>query len=210
MKRRKITFFVFVFFLIAFTGSGLAANYFVKIYRSNYKTNLEPTKFAEYKNKQLSFYSIGIEDQNLTNFNFYSEDEEITYELYYSWNRGIQPVSSFFWYALEKTWRTLGIDVTPDGPLNDVPVLVLTFIHLNDQEATFRIDLSRNEKQLLKKNISVSQRLSPTRDAAVLEKRAYAFLDLMAEAVLNDPDFKREFFLDKEKIASEASSKPEQ
>ena len=81
-------------------------------------------------------------------------------------------------------------------------MLVLTFTKLNDQEATFRINLTRNEKLLVEKSISVSQKLPPTRDAAELEKRAYAFLDLMAEAVLNDPDFKREFFSNKAKIAT--------
>ncbi|MGD0021219.1 MAG: hypothetical protein ABSC54_02845 [Smithellaceae bacterium] len=193
MRREKIVFFVFVFILLAFTSSGHAIEPYVKLFRSDYQTRLDPAKYPEFKNQTISFYSIGIEDRNLNNFFFYSSDDKIGYELYYSHNKPMQPVSSFFWYALEKTFGTLGLVVTPDGPIENVPALVLTFTFLNDQEAKFRITLTRNEKLLLEKTISVTQKLPPTNDIEELEKRGYALIDLIARAILNDPDFKRGF-----------------
>ncbi len=200
MRREKIAFFVFIFILLAFTSSGHATEPYVKLFRSDYQTRLDPAKYPEFKNRTISFYSIGIEDRNLNNFFFYSSDDKIGYELYYSHYKAMQPVSSFFWYALEKTFGTLGLVVTPDGPIENVPVLVLTFTFLNDQEAKFRIRLTRNEKLLLEKTISVAQKLPPTNDTEELEKRGYALIDLIAGAILNDPDFKREFFSTKGKI----------
>ena len=141
-----------------------------------------------------------IEDRNLDNFSFYSPDDKIGYELYYSFYRPMQPIASFLWYSLEKTFITLGLNVTPDGPIKNVPVLTLTFTFLNNQEAKFRVKLERNEKLILEKNLAVSQILPQTKYPDILEKRAYSLLDLIAEAILNGPDFKREFFSDKGKI----------
>jgi len=54
--------------------------------------------------------------------------------------------------------------------------------------------LLRNGLLLMQKEIIVTQKLSPTQDVGELEKRQYAFIDLMVDTILSDPDFKKEFF----------------
>ena len=198
MKKWGRIFFVFI--LLTFACSGYVTDFYVKVSRSNYQTRLDPAKYREFKGQTVSFYTIGVEAQNVTNFYYYSPDGQIGYDLYYSPNKMGQPVSSFFWYTLQKTFDNLGLVITENGPIKNVPELVLTFTFLNDQEAKFRVKLTRNEKLLLEKTISVSQKLPPTKDVNELENRAYAFIDLIAEALLNDPDFKRELFSDKGKV----------
>jgi len=39
-----------------------------------------------------------------------------------------------------------------------------------------------------------------TKDISELKKRSYEFIDHIAETILSDPDFKREFFSEKGRI----------
>jgi hypothetical protein len=186
--------------LFLFACSGHIAEFYVKVYRSNYQTGLDQAKYAEYKGQRISFYTIGIAADNVSTFNYYSNDGQIGYQLFFSPDKPWQPLSSFFWYSLQKAFENVGIEITPHGPIVDVPEFVLRFKSLTDQEAKFDIKLSRNKNLLFEKTLFVSQKLPPTRDVAELEKRSYTLFDLIAEAILNDPDFKREVSSNKTKI----------
>lgn len=71
---------------------------------------------------------------------------------------------------------------------------------LTDQKALFKVSLLRNGHLLLQKDITVSKKFLPTNDVPQLTKNAFEFIDLMAESILGDPDFKREFFSEKGRI----------
>lgn len=53
----------------------------------------------------------------------------------------------------------------------------------------------------MQKEIIVSKKFTPTKDIPELTKRSYEFIDYMAETILSDPDFKREFFSEKGRIS---------
>jgi hypothetical protein len=109
-------------------------------------------------------------------------------------------VVSFFWYALQKVFINIGIDVKEGGLIKNTSQLNLKIISLTDQDAKFKVSLLRNGFLLMQKEIIVSKKFPPTKDASELKKRSYEFIDHIAETILSDPDFKREFFSDKEKI----------
>jgi len=125
----------------------------------------------------------------------------IGYTLFYKSDGIQQPVVSFFWYAMQKVFQDVGIDVREELVIKNVPKLDLKIMSLTDQDAKFILTLSRNGILLVLKEINVSQKLPPTKDIPELKKRSYMFIDRIAEAILSDPDFKREFFSDKGKIS---------
>jgi hypothetical protein len=173
----------------------------VKVSRDRYKPIIEPSTHAEYKGQAMIFDSVEVpENPNVTNFFYLSEDKTIGYTLFYSPTSVQQPVSSFFWYALQKSFENIGMVITATGPLKNVPQLHLKILTLTDQEAKLQVSHSRNGLLLMQKEIIVSQKLPPTKDETELENRQYTYLDLMVETILSDPDFKREFFSDKAKI----------
>lgn len=173
----------------------------VQVSRDHYKPQLEQSKYTEYKGQWLSFDSIDVsEDPNITNFYYLSSDKTIGYTLYYTLDKMPQPVASFFWYAFQKTFEDVGIVVKEETPLKNIPQLNLKILTLTDQEAKFRVRLLRNSVLLLEKEIIAEQKYPPTKDISELEKRQYTFIDSMANAILNDPDFKREFFSEKGKM----------
>ena len=173
----------------------------VEVSRARYTPGIDHSKHAEYNGKLMIFDSVEVsENPNITDFFYLNEDKTIAYTLAYSPSSMQQPVASFFWYAMQKTFQSLGMNITEKGLLKNVPQLNLKVLSLTDQEAKFQIRLLRNGLLLMQKEVVVSQKLPPTKDETELEKRQYTYLDLMVDTILSDPDFKREFFSEKGNI----------
>jgi hypothetical protein len=173
----------------------------VPVSRDQYQPLLDKSKYAEYRGQKMIFDSIDIEAPDVTNFYYLSEDKTAGYTLFYKSDGIQQPVVSFFWYALQKVFVDIGIDVREVGLIKNAAQVNLKIMSLTDQEAKFIVSLSRNGYLIMQKEIIASQKLPPTKDLSELKKRAYAFIDLIAETILSDPDFKREFFSEKGKIS---------
>ncbi len=172
----------------------------IKVSRHAYTPRLDQAKFAEYRGQTIIFDSIDSQATNVTNFYYFSPDREYAYHLFYSPSHMQQPLASFFWYALEKTFTSVGLVVKDIGPVNNAPQIHVKIVSLSDQEGNFVVSISRNGYLILQKPIVFTKKLPPTKDVAELERRQYDFLDLMGETILSDPDFKREFFSEKGKV----------
>lgn len=172
---------------------GHFSNYVINVSRSNYQPKIDSTKYQEFKGKAVSFSSIKIKAKNITDLTYYSSDHKVAYILYYEKSTPRQPVASYFWYTLEKSFQHVGMFVTEFRSIPNVPEMILTFTSLTDSEAVFSIRLEKNERLLFEKTLEVTQQMPHTEDKAELEARAYRFLDLITEKILSDPDFKNAF-----------------
>lgn len=173
----------------------------VPVSRDQYQPLLEPSKFAEYRGQIIIFDSIDIDARDVDNFYYLNEDKSVGYTLFYTFDGIQQPVVSFFWYALQKTFTNIGIDVKESGIIKNAARLNLKITALTDQDAKFIVSLLRNGLLLMQKEIIVSKKFPPTKDISELKKRSYEFIDCIAETILSDSDFKREFFSDNGKIS---------
>jgi hypothetical protein len=195
MKRKTTTFVIFILILLACATPTGTIN--VSISRDLYQPGLDPSTYNEYKRQIMIFDSMDIVAPDVTNFYYLSEDKTVGYTLSYTSTGLQQPVVSFFWYALQKAFVHIGIDIREGGPIINAAQLNLKIMSLSDQEAKFTLTLSRNGLLLLKKIIIVSKKFPNTKDVSELQKRSYEFIDHIAETILSDPDFKREFFSEK-------------
>lgn len=200
MKRKMKIFILFTLIMFSCSFPPPEGVINVRVSRDQYQPLLESSKFAEYRGQIIFFDSIDIAAPDVTNFYYLNEDKTVGYTLFYTSDGIQQPVVSFFWYALQKVFENIGIDVRERGPIKNAAQLNLKIIALTDQEAKFIVSLSRNGLLLMQKEIIASKKFPPTKDDSELKKRAYEFIDLIAETILSDPDFKREFFSDNGKI----------
>jgi hypothetical protein len=161
---------------------------------------VQTSKFSEYKGRAIIFDSIDIDARDVENMYYLNREQTVGYTLFYKTSGMPQPVVSFFWYALQKTFSSVGIDVKEGGPVINAAELNLKIMFLTDQKAVFKVGLLRNSHLLLQKDITVVKTFPPTNDVPQLTKNAFDFIDLMAETILGDPDFKREFFSEKGRI----------
>jgi hypothetical protein len=165
---------------------------FVDIYRSSYKPGIDPANYKDFNGKTIVFYSIGIDAKNTTMLGYYSTDRNVRYTTNYEPGKMPQPIESFLWYTLQKSFTGAGITATNENisgsPLN----IHLIFTSFDDREAKFQMRLLREGRLLIQKDIIVTQTMPSTTDVAELEKRAYAYFDSIAVAILSHPDFKKE------------------
>lgn len=173
----------------------------VEVSRHLYSPKVDKTTFSDYEGRAVILGSIEVhEAPNLTNFYYISNDKQVGYTFYYAPGSMQQPVTSFYWYAFQKTFEHLGLIVTATRPVKNAPEILIKILSLTDQEAKIQVSLSRNGLLLMQKELQATQKLSPTEDKKELEKRQYDYIDHMVETILGDPDFKREFFSDKGSI----------
>jgi hypothetical protein len=199
--KRKNTLILAGLILSAFACAPMNTSINVRLSLDTYQPAVDASRYAEYKGQPVVFDSIDVDSQSVANMYFTSKDGEVGYTLFYAPDKMQTPVASFFWYALDKTFRTAGIDIRETGPIKNAPGLLIKIIALTDQDIKFQVTLSRNGYMLLQKNMACSKVLPPTKtDVPELRRRMFAMIDLMAGTVLSDPDFKREFFSDKGKI----------
>lgn len=200
MKRKTNIFILLTLILFSCAFPPPMGTINVPVSRDLYQPGLDPSRYSEYRGQIIIFDSIDIEAPDVTNFYYLNEDKTVGYTLFYTSDGMQQPVVSFFWYALQKVFINIGIDVKEGGLIKNTSQLNLKIISLTDQDAKFKVSLLRNGFLLMQKEIIVSKKFPPTKDASELKKRSYEFIDHIAETILSDPDFKREFFSDKEKI----------
>lgn len=172
----------------------------VSVSRDKYMPLLQSTMFPEYKGQIIIFDSIEIDAPEVTNFYYLNEDKTVGYTLFYTSNGIQQPVVSFFWYALQKAFETIGIQVKESGLVKNAVRLNLKIMSLTDQKAIFKVSLLRNGYLIMQKDITVIKKFPPTKDISELSKRAYEYIDYIAASILSDPDFKREFFSERGRI----------
>ncbi|MRR17947.1 MAG: hypothetical protein EG826_15980 [Deltaproteobacteria bacterium] len=164
---------------------------FIDLYHSSYQPKFDSAAYQEYKGKAMIFDSVKITAGNATMLGYYSTDRNVRYTTNYAVGKMSQPLESFLWYALQKSFARAGLQATNDN-VAGLPELHLNFTSLDDGEAKFQLQLLRSRKLLVKKDFTVTQSLPPTADPALLESRSYAFIDALATAVLSDPDLKKE------------------
>ena len=173
----------------------------VRLSLDTYQPLIDPAKYADYKGQTVVFQSIDILADDIANLYFTSGDGEVGYLLFHAPDKMQTPVASFFWYALDKTFKHAGLDVKEVVPVTNAPDLLIGIRSLTDQNIRFRVSLSRNGNLLLQKEMICTKVLPPTKTGVPeLRRRMFAMIDLMAETILSDPDFKREFFSDKYRI----------
>lgn len=172
----------------------------VPVSRDKYMPLLQPSSFAEYKGQTIIFDSVEIEAPGVDNFYYLNEDKTVGYTLFYTSNGIQQPVVSFFWYALQKSFESVGIVVKDSGLIKNAARLNLKITALTDQRAAFKVSLLRNGYLIVQKDITVAKKFTPTKEVPELTKNAFDFIDLIAGSILSDPDFKREFFSEKGRI----------
>jgi hypothetical protein len=171
----------------------------VPVSRDKYYPALQPAKYSEYKGQVIIFDSMEIVAPGVENFYYLNADKTVGYTLFYKSDGIQQPVVSFFWYALQKSFEHVGI-LVKDGIIKNANQLHIKILWLSDQKAIFNVSLLRNGYLLYQKDIGVFKPFPSTKDVAELQKRSFEYIDSIAETILNDPDFKREFFSEKARI----------
>lgn len=171
----------------------------VSLYRDHYNPRLEPSKYSDYKGQLVSFDSIEIDAPDVENFYFLSENKTIGYTMFYKSNGMQQPVVSFFWYALQKSFEKVGM-VVETGLLINKPQIHIKILYLTDQKAKLQVTLLRNNYLIMQKEMTLDHKFSETKNGSELSAKAYEFIDLIAASILSDSDFKREFFSERGKI----------
>jgi len=200
MKGKRV-FILMLLVLTAFACGPMNSAINVRLSLDTYQPLVDPAKYADYKGQTVVFQSIDILAGDIANLYFTSGDGEVGYLLFHAPDKMQTPVASFFWYALDKSFKQAGLDVREVVPVLNAPDLLIGITSLTDQNIRFRVSLSRNGKLLLQKNMACSKVLPPTKtDVPELRRRMFAMIDLMAETVLSDPDFRREFFSEKHRM----------
>lgn len=194
MKRRAVILLCLSLVLLSACAIRKNPTIFVDVYHSIYQPKFDPAAFADYKGKAIVFDSIRNEAGNTTMLGYYSWDRNVRYTMNYAVGRMSQPMESFLWYALQKAFAHAGITATNEN-LPDKLDLHLTVLSLDDREAKLQMQVFRAGKTVVQKTITATQNLPPTTDVSELENRTYKYIDILAVAVLSDPDFKKELLM---------------
>lgn len=198
--KKKLSFILITFLLLSCVYPPPEGVLNVPVSRDKYTPLLKSSSFPEYNGQTIIFDSIEIEAPDVNNFFYLNEEKTIGYTLFYTSNGIQQPVVSFFWYALQKSFESIGIIVKDSGLIKNAARLNLKIMALTDQKAVLKVTLLRNGYLIMQKDITVFKKFTPTKDVPELTKYTFEFIDLMAGTILSDPDFKREFFSDQGKI----------
>jgi hypothetical protein len=197
MQAFRLSIFLLLILILGLGACTIKKNptIFIDVYGTNYQPKLDPALCADCKGKAFILDSIRVEAPNATMLGYYSTDRNIRYTMNYQMGRPAQPIESFLWYSLQKSFTSVGITATNDNIADNALSLHLTFTFIDDQEAKFQLKLFRSGNLLAQKELIAAQKLPSTLDATELENRSYISIDLIAAAILNDPDFKRELLM---------------
>jgi hypothetical protein len=164
--------------------------------KERYSPNIDLADVADFREQTIIFQPISaIKESNYKTFYYLSEDGSISYTLYNSSRSVQQPLTSFFWGAMEKAFKSIGLGIDT-YPLKNVPAVNLRMLALSDEQVDLQVTLLRNGHLIMQKEIRIQQKMQPTSVIPELERRQYAFIDLMVTTILNDSDFKASFFSD--------------
>lgn len=91
----------------------------VQLSRDQYNPLVQTSKLSEYKGRTIIFDSIDIDAKDVENMYYLNQEQTVGYTLFYKTSGMPQPVVSFFWYALQKKFSSIGIDVKEGGPIKN-------------------------------------------------------------------------------------------
>jgi len=202
MKVRIILILVLSVLLIGACAIRRNPTVFVDVFITSYTPAFNTAAYQDYKGKPLVLDSIRNEAANTTMLGYYGQERSIRYTTNFSPDKSTQPLESFLWYALQKSFTHAGITASNDAASDTTLELRLIIASMDDQEAKFQMQLMRGGKLLAQKDVTVTQPPSPTSNAYELETRAYAYIDAITVAILDHPDFKKELLTLPEKPVS--------
>jgi len=173
-------------------GCGPYTNNIVDLNRDNYICKINTTQFNNFQGKRILLSTIIDESKNTSNMGYYNPDKTIGYRLYSAENTLQQPLVTYFWYSLKKSFECAGVRIEEYGPIYDAE-LSLIFKSLTDEEIKFTMLVTKIGKLIYKQDYVVKMPEAQSKDHAVLEQRAYGMLDSIVRTILNDPDFQKVF-----------------
>lgn len=160
----------------------------VNLRRDLYTSQNKPDAFAQYAGKRILLDTIGDESKNTKNFNYFSPDQSVAYNFFYTDNYRPQALRSFYWYTLQKAFQSVGMFIEETCANCDAQ-MQLTFLAMDDEQWKFKVKLIRPGKTPYEKEYMINLPPAGTLDKTELEKRAYRMIDLLVTTVLNDPGF---------------------
>ena len=168
-------------------------SYNVPLYLNNYTPQIDTSKYRQFGGTKMCMSNIRNEAANTTNFNYFSNDIKVRYELSNKANTPIQLVPSFFWYAYQKAFIQAGIDTSAYCLPENIPELWIIFQSFNDDELQLKITVLKNGATQYEKDLVVRMMPAATRDITELQKRAYGMIDLTITTILDDPGLQTAF-----------------
>jgi hypothetical protein len=163
-------------------------NYIVPLYLNDYAPQIDTAKYQQFSGRKMCMSNIRNDAANTTNFNYFSSDIRVRYELSNKANTPIQFVSSFFWYAYQKAFIQAGIDTSAYCSPENIPELWIIFQSFNDEELQLKITVLKNRETQYEKDLVVRMVTAERSNITGLQKRAYGMIDLTVTAILDDPD----------------------
>jgi hypothetical protein len=196
----KICFIVLVVFIYLAGCRASAVNlnsdinsYDIPLYLREYTPKLDAAKYQQFSGKKMYMSNIRNDAADTTNFNYFSKDIKVRYELSNKTNTPIQFVQSFFWYAYQKAFIQAGIDTSAYCSPENIPELWIIFQSFNDEELQLKITVLKNRETKYEKDLVVRAAPPATRNITELQNRAYAMIDQTVTTILDDPGLQAAF-----------------
>lgn len=164
-------------------------NYTVPLYLVEYTPKIDATKYSKFRGKKLCLSNIRNEAGNTTNFDYFSKDQKVHYQLSNKANTIIMLTQNYFWYAYQKAFSQIGLEASTDCSPENTPELWIIFQSLNDEELQLKINVLKNRETLYEKDLVVTMAPTATRNITELQKRAFEMIDLTVTRILDDPGF---------------------
>jgi hypothetical protein len=161
--------------------------YSVPLYLNDYPPQIDTSKYQQFSGKKMCMSNIRNYAANTTNFNYFSSDLKVRYELSNKANTPIQLVQSFFWYAYQKAFILAGIDTSAYCSPENIPELWIIFQSFTDEELQLKITVLKNRETQYEKDLIVRMATAENRNIPELQKRAYGMIDLTVTTILDDP-----------------------
>jgi hypothetical protein len=173
---------------VAGCATPITVSTMVELNRERYACKIDPAKFLEYRGKRILLSTIVDESKNTSNLHYYNPEQTVSYDLFYSSKSMQQPIVSYYWYALQKTFECTGIKIEEMGLYHDAE-LSLVIKSLTDEEIQFDADLIKKRRIFYSKRYVVRTPRVETKQVDILEQRAYGMLDSIVVTILEDHDF---------------------
>ena len=164
-------------------------SYTVPLYLVEYTPVIDAAKYSHFSGKKMCLSNIRNDAGNTTNFDYYSKDKRVRYELSNKANTIVMLTQNYFWYAYQKAFLKAGLEASTDCSPENTAELWIIFQSLNDEELKMKITVLKNRETLYEKDLAVNMSPVEYRNVPGLQKRAYEMIDLTVSAILDDPGF---------------------
>lgn len=164
-------------------------NYTIPLYLVEYTPKIDTAKYSPFSGKKMCISNIRNEAGNTTNFDYFSKDQKVHYQLSNKANTIVMLTQNYFWYAYQKAFSQIGMEASTDCSPENTPELWIIFQSLNDEELQLKINVLKNRETLYEKDLVVTMAPASSRDITGLQKRAFEMIDLTVTTILDDPGF---------------------